>query len=196
MEIALQARPTGDYMIICSFACDPEGRLQSGMRVTDAFARCHAVGATIVGTNCLNGPGAMIDLLETIPSGDLFAAYPNAGCPRCTKNGYVYLIGPSDFDKAAVNIAAQGASLIGGCCGTTPAHIAVVARAISGIRPVRMKSVRLANARSRQKRLAAQVEASGSNRILAKTFKPSESCSRRGRKRAWSVDRKSPHEQK
>jgi methionine synthase / methylenetetrahydrofolate reductase(NADPH) len=140
MEIALRARPKSDRVIVSLFACEPEGRLQSGMPLVDAFVRCRELGAEIVGANCLNGPHAMVQLVEKLPAGDLLAAYPNAGYPRYTEGHYVYPTDPNYFATAAREIAAQGARLIGGCCGTTPAHITAVARALREFRPARTKA--------------------------------------------------------
>jgi methionine synthase I (cobalamin-dependent) len=134
MEIALRAMPTNERVIVSLFACDPEGRLQSGMRISDAFARCRELGAQIVGANCLNGPHAMVQLLETIPAGDLLAVYPNAGYPRYAEGRYVYPSAPDYFANTARQIAAHGARLLGGCCGTTPAHIAAMAKAITELK--------------------------------------------------------------
>src|SRR2546426_907568 len=142
MEIALRATPASDSVIVSLFACEPEGRLQSGMFLTDAFARCRELGAKIVGANCLNGPRAMVQLFEKLPAGDLLAAYPNAGYPRYTEGRYVYPTAPDYFAKAAREMAAQGARLIGGCCGTTPGHIAAVAKALVDLRPIKSKQVR------------------------------------------------------
>jgi methionine synthase I (cobalamin-dependent)/5,10-methylenetetrahydrofolate reductase len=143
MEIALGVTPKSDRVIVSLFACEPEGRLQSGMPLVDAFARCRQLGAEIVGANCLNGPHAMVQLLEKLPAGDLLAAYPNAGYPRYAEGHYVYPTAPDYFANAALEMAGQGARLIGGCCGTTPAHIAAVAKAIVDLQPVRTKSVRV-----------------------------------------------------
>src|SRR6266851_5490818 len=140
MEIALRASPKSDRVIVSLFACEPEGRLQSGMPLVDAFARCRELGAEIVGANCLNGPHAMVQLLEKLPAGDLLAAYQNAGYPRYTEGHYVYPTAPDYFANAALEMAAQGARLIGGCCGTTPAHIAAVAQALREFRAARTKA--------------------------------------------------------
>jgi len=140
MEIALRASPKSDRVIVSLFACEPEGRLQSGMPLVDVFARCRELGAEIVGANCLNGPHAMVQLLEKLPAGDLLAAYPNAGYPRYTEGHYVYPTAPDYFATAALEMAAQGARLIGGCCGTTPAHIAAVAQVLREFRAVRTKA--------------------------------------------------------
>ena len=137
MEVALRATPKSDRVIVSLFACEPEGRLQSGMPLVDAFARCRQLGAEVVGANCLNGPHAMVQLLEKLPAGDLLAAYPNAGYPRYTEGHYVYPTAPDCFANAALEMAAQGARLVGGCCGTTPAHIAAAAKALREFPTVR-----------------------------------------------------------
>ena len=138
MEIAMRANPARDNAVVVSlFACEPEGRLQSGMPLVDAFACCHELGASIVGANCLNGPHAMVQLFERLPAGDLLAAYPNAGYPRYTEGRYVYPTDPNYFATAARELAAQGARLIGGCCGTTPAQIAAVSQALREFHPAR-----------------------------------------------------------
>ncbi len=69
---------------LCSVACAEEGRLSSGLPVTEAFAQLRAAGAKIVGVNCLNGPHATLKLLEhvTVTPDLLLSAYPNAGYPR------------------------------------------------------------------------------------------------------------------
>jgi homocysteine S-methyltransferase len=143
MEIALRAVPKTDCRIAAMFACEPEGRLQSAMPISDAFAKVRELGATIVGANCMNGPHAMVQLLEKIPAGDLLAAYANAGYPRYAEGRYVYPTAPDYFAATAREMAAQGARLIGGCCGTTPAHVAAIAKAVAGLEPVRSKPVRI-----------------------------------------------------
>jgi methionine synthase I (cobalamin-dependent)/5,10-methylenetetrahydrofolate reductase len=143
MEIALRATPKTDCTIVSLFACEPEGRLQSGTPLVYAFDRCRELGAKIVGANCMNGPRAMVQLFEKLPAGDLLAAYPNAGYPRYTEGRYVYPTAPDYFANAARELAEQGARLIGGCCGTTPEHIAAVSRAIVDVKPVKSKTVRV-----------------------------------------------------
>ena len=160
MEIALGANPTKDKTVVALFACEPEGRLQSGMPLVDAFARSRELGASIVGANCLNGPRAMVQLFEKLPAGDLLAAYPNAGYPRYTEGRYVYPTAPDYFANAVREMVEQGARLVGGCCGTTPAHIAAVAQAIVDLCPVRSKSIRVTREPSPERKVAAQVEES------------------------------------
>jgi homocysteine S-methyltransferase len=160
MEIALGATPAGERHVVSLFACEPEGRLQSGTPLLEAFARCRELGAAIVGANCLNGPRAMVQLLEKIPAGQLLAAYPNAGYPRYAEGHYVYPTAPDYFANAAREMAEQGARLIGGCCGTTPAHIAAAARVLVDLAPVRSKPVRITQEALPQKKTVAPSEES------------------------------------
>jgi methionine synthase I (cobalamin-dependent) len=142
MEIAFRARKTIDEgLAICSFACAPEGRLSSGLLLVEAFAKLRALGARVVGVNCMNGPDGIVQLLQRVPAEYLLAAYPNAGCPKYHEGRFVYQTSPDCFAQAAREMVAEGARLIGGCCGTNPKHIAAIAAAIRNLQPVRGKPV-------------------------------------------------------
>jgi homocysteine S-methyltransferase len=131
MEIALQARnEVEEGLAICSFACEADGRLSSGMLLVDAFAKVRARGARMVGVNCMTGPHGMVHLLESVPEKYVFAAYPNAGRPNCQQGRLIYHTAPDDFAKLAREMVTAGARLVGGCCGTNPKHIAAIAAAI------------------------------------------------------------------
>jgi methionine synthase / methylenetetrahydrofolate reductase(NADPH) len=82
----------------------------------------------------------MVLLFENLRAGDLLATYPSAGYPRYTEGRYIYPADPDYVAKAAREIATQGARLIGGCCGTTPAHNAAVSKMLVDRRPGRSKS--------------------------------------------------------
>lgn len=125
---------------ICSFACEPEGRLPSGLTLVEAFEKLTAAGADIVGVNCMNGPQAMVHLLEHVPLRFTFSAYPNAGYPEYHQGRFLYHPAPEYFARLAIEMAGQGARLIGGCCGTTPRTIAAIATALADRKPVRVKS--------------------------------------------------------
>jgi homocysteine S-methyltransferase len=129
------------------------------MLLVDAFARTHDLGARVVGVNCLNGPDAMVQLLRGLPAGDLLSAYANAGYPKYTEGSYLYPTAPDHLASAARDMAAEGARLIGGCCGTTPAHVAAIAAAIADLRPVRSKRRRVSEvAESAPPKLEAPAE--------------------------------------
>jgi methionine synthase I (cobalamin-dependent) len=143
MEIALRAKKElGDIPEICSFACKPEGRISSGGSLVEAFAKFQDLGAKMVGLNCLNDPRGMVQLIRQVPPEYLLAAYPSAGYPKSREGRFLYPSAPDDFARSAREMVAGGARLIGGCCGTTPAHVAAIAAAIAGLHPVRSKSVR------------------------------------------------------
>lgn len=142
MALALRVKQeVGDVLTICSFACAPEGRLSSGKPVVEAFNDLHRAGAAIVGVNCMNGPHGTVQLLERIPIDYPLAAYANAGYPKYHEGRFIYHTAPDYFARAAREMVAQGARLIGGCCGTNPAHIRAVAEAIADLQPITSKTV-------------------------------------------------------
>lgn len=134
MEIALRAKnATGDALEICAFACAPEGRLACGMSLLEAFAKLRELGARIIGANCMNGPRAMVQLLQQVPAEYILAAYPTAGDPASRDGRLVYPATSDHFAQAARELVTEGARLIGGCCGTNPGHIAAIAAAIADL---------------------------------------------------------------
>jgi methionine synthase I (cobalamin-dependent) len=136
MEIALRAKNAlSDVPEICSFACAPDGRLWCGTRLADAFARLRESGARIMGVNCMNDPRQMITLLQHVSVEFPFAVYPTAGNPRREGSRLTYDVTPESFAAFARASAAKGARLLGGCCGTTPAHIAALADSIRNLEP-------------------------------------------------------------
>ena len=144
LALALDVKnEVGDAPAICSFACAPEGRLSSGVPLVEAFGRLRAAGAKIVGANCMNGPHGMVQLLERVPADYLLAAYANAGYPKYHEGRFIYHTAPEYFAQSAREMVAQGARLIGGCCGTGPAHIKAIADAVRELQPVRSKTVRM-----------------------------------------------------
>jgi homocysteine S-methyltransferase len=103
-----------------------------------AARRLHALGADVVGSNCSLGPRDMISVLSAMSgvSGTRLFAAPNTGTPRSASGRFVYPdSSPEYFAWFAREAARRGARLIGGCCGSTPAHIRAVAEALEGITP-------------------------------------------------------------
>jgi homocysteine S-methyltransferase len=136
MEIALRAKnAVGEAREICSFACGVEGRLRCGTTLVDAFAGLRESGVKIIGVNCMNDPREMAAVLKPAPIEGLLAVYPAAGNPRREDGHLRYDVTPESFAASARDLVSKGARLLGGCCGTTPAHIAALARMISDLRP-------------------------------------------------------------
>lgn len=119
---------------LCSLTVEADGGLLMGGNIFDACASLEEAGADAVGINCSCGP----DQLEAVVAGIRrrvnvpVIAKPNAGLPEITETGAaVYSMGPEPFGVAMRRLYAAGATLLGGCCGTTPAHIRAMARAVS-----------------------------------------------------------------
>ena len=125
--------------VICSMVCSEEGRLPSSLPIVQAFRELIRLGANVVGINCVTGPHAMLRILRRIPIEFPISAFPNAGHPRYQEGRFFYNAAPEYFADAAKQFVAQGARLIGGCCGIGPEHIRAMAKAIAGLAPVRSK---------------------------------------------------------
>jgi methionine synthase / methylenetetrahydrofolate reductase(NADPH) len=131
MEIAFQARKeVAEGLTICSFSCAPEGEISPGMSLGDAFAKLCLLGSKIMGVNCMNGPEDMVQLVQRIPAEYLLAAYPTAGSPKYQQGRFSYDTSPDCFAQSVRELVAQGVRLVGGCCGSTPKHVAAIAAAI------------------------------------------------------------------
>ena len=127
--------------VICSMVCSEEGRLPSSLPIVQAFRELIRLGANVVGVNCVTGPHAMLRILRRIPIEFPISAFPNAGYPRYHEGRFFYNAAPEYFADAAKEFVAQGARLIGGCCGVGPEHIRAMAKAIAGLKPIRSKPV-------------------------------------------------------
>lgn len=120
------ARAVCDLPLLISFTCEGDGNLYFGGTIFDAAAALEAMGVDAVGVNCSVGPdqleAVIRQLKETVSIPVL--AKPNAGIPVITETGEaVYSMGEEDFTKHILHLADCGASIIGGCCGTTPDYI-------------------------------------------------------------------------
>ena len=117
--------------VIASLACPDDGRLPDGTTLAEALAKLRAAEADVVGINCVNGPAVAVRLLAGLADAGPLAAFPSAGLPVRQAGGLAYPASPQDFAQAVGPLAARGVRLIGGCCGTTPAHIAAIAEALA-----------------------------------------------------------------
>ena len=114
-----------------------DGRTFLGTTPAIAASTLSALGAAAVGLNCSLGPDELAPLAaEAAPfARGLLMAQPNAGLPRVVDGCTVFDVGPEDFARAMAPILDAGATVVGGCCGTTPAHIAALARLLRDRRP-------------------------------------------------------------
>lgn len=84
----------------------------------------------------MTDPGATVELLRHVSAEFPLAAYPSAGNPRGHEGRLFYPTTPAGFAQATRELVANGARLIGGCCGTTPVYVAALASAIAKLSPV------------------------------------------------------------
>jgi len=144
LELALRVRTAlGGVPAVCQMSVGESGRLRSGQTIREALLQLHEQGAAMVGINCISGPGLAVKTLERFGIDAPLSAYPNAGKPYYQEGRYQYEATPDYFAEFAVKLAAQGARLIGGCCGTTPDHIAAVAKALAGRHPQRPERIQV-----------------------------------------------------
>jgi len=125
---------------LASFTFDPQpdGSYASMMGVTpEQFAvQALAAGAQIIGANCGTGSDHMVGTiarLRAVTQAPLIAM-PNAGMPVLVNGETVFPESPEEMASKAGRLAVAGASILGGCCGTTPAHIAAMARQLKQTR--------------------------------------------------------------
>lgn len=138
MRLALRiARSATSLPIICQFAVEDVGRTQEGNGMKSAFDALQEDGADVVGFNCRSGPNGIMRAIDSIEGtvGLPLSVYPNAGIPDYIDGKYTYSAGPEYFAETARRFADRGARIIGGCCGTTPEHIAAMAAALDGYVP-------------------------------------------------------------
>ncbi|WP_136523621.1 bifunctional homocysteine S-methyltransferase/methylenetetrahydrofolate reductase [Geomonas ferrireducens] len=131
---ALAAAKETGLPVVANLAFGEGGRLPGGTRAEDAAQRLAAAGADLVGANCGAGPLELLATVKRIAAACSLpiAAYPNSGFPEYLEGRYIYRTTPEYFADRAEELVEAGASLVGGCCGTTPEHIRVMADRMQG----------------------------------------------------------------
>jgi len=127
------ARSVCDLPVMCTLTLEADGHLLFGGNIVEAVETLQALGASAVGLNCSVGPDqleavvASMKAVATVP----VIAKPNAGMPVMDEKGYAhYSMTPEQFAAAMRRLVDAGADIIGGCCGTGPEYIELLARQI------------------------------------------------------------------
>ena len=131
----LAAKENTSLPIICTVTLQENGRTLTGCNVQTAAAVLESLGVDALGLNCSLGPARLRPfLLEMLGAATLpVMIQPNAGLPRVTEDGKtVYDISPEAFAEYAAGFVRSGAKIVGGCCGTAPAHIAEIKKLLPG----------------------------------------------------------------
>ena len=121
----LAIKESCDLPIIVSLTFNPDGKTLYGTAPDTAMIVLESMGVDCVGMNCSTGPEAMLPLVKEMSAvaNIPIIVKPNAGLPELEDGKTVYKMGPKEFTDACVKLYEAGASLFGGCCGSTPEHI-------------------------------------------------------------------------
>jgi methionine synthase / methylenetetrahydrofolate reductase (NADH) len=133
LAVTAEARAASDLPIVASLTFGEELVLLDGTTPEAASIALTQAGVDVIGVNCGAGPVACLDaLMRTGPANEAIgrSILPNAGLPQRIAGQFVYAAGPAYFGEMIPGIVGQGARIVGGCCGTTPEHIAAMRTAL------------------------------------------------------------------
>ena len=142
-----EARRTADLPVIAQLTFGEDLQLPDGTDPARAAEALLAAGADVIGVNCGGGPEACTEALQLMagardPRADGSAAgpvlrsiLPNAGLPQRVAGQFVYAASPEYLAGMVPRFVDAGAAIVGGCCGTTPTHVAAMRRALDALAP-------------------------------------------------------------
>ncbi|MEJ2239638.1 MAG: homocysteine S-methyltransferase family protein, partial [Gemmatimonadales bacterium] len=126
-----------DLPTIAQMSFGEEGTTSYGTSVETVGQTVTEWGPDVIGLNCSVGPAAMLEAVERMVqvTDRPVSAQPNAGLPRDVGDRKIYLAAPEYMARYAQRMVEAGATYIGGCCGTTPEHIAKIADFVTAAQP-------------------------------------------------------------
>ena len=131
----LAIKEVSDKPVMVTLTYNEDGRTLYGTPPEAAVVALQSLGVDVIGINCSTGPMEMIEPVKimaeyaTIP----ILAKPNAGLPELVDGETVYRMTPEEFAEAGAALVEAGAAIVGGCCGTTPEHIAALTAKVKGM---------------------------------------------------------------
>ncbi|CAN5144164.1 bifunctional homocysteine S-methyltransferase/methylenetetrahydrofolate reductase [soil metagenome] len=128
--------------IIAQMTIQTDGKTVFGADAEIVAQRLDQYGADVIGLNCGVGPTHILTALEKMRGATTkkLAAQPNAGLPRDVQGRQFYMSSPEYMSKFAKRFIKAGASFVGGCCGTTPQHIKLIADSVRASSPRQVKT--------------------------------------------------------
>jgi homocysteine S-methyltransferase len=141
VECAFSAvRAESDLPVVAQMTVGEDGKTTYGTEAAQLARVLADLGADVIGLNCSVGPAVMLDALEEMADATdrPLSAQPNAGLPRTVRDRQIYLASPDYMAEYARRMVAMGVRFVGGCCGTTPAHVRRIRQVVdkSGATPV------------------------------------------------------------
>jgi methionine synthase I (cobalamin-dependent)/5,10-methylenetetrahydrofolate reductase len=130
-------RELSDLPIIAQVTISLDGNTSFGTTPEVFTARLDEWGADVIGLNCGVGPATVLTAVEKMRllTAKKLSAQPNAGLPRDVQGRQFYMCSPEYMAKYAKRLIQAGVRFIGGCCGTTPAHIKLISDAVRPLSP-------------------------------------------------------------
>ena len=132
-EAIKAARQVCGLPLVASMTFTRDDRTVLGDEPKAVARALQAAGADVIGVNCSGGPAQLLRILrsmrQAVPGGR-FWVKPNAGWPEQVGGRIMYPADPDYFAEYAISFRDAGAGIVGGCCGTTPPHIAAMRRAL------------------------------------------------------------------
>ena len=133
----LAAKENSDLPVCVTMTFDQDGKLLTGATVEAAALMCEGLGVDAMGFNCGLGPVQVAKLLPQMLAATSLPIIinPNAGLPVEKDGKTCFEVGPEEYAELMYELAQQGPSIIGGCCGTTPAHIEAMIKKCKELQP-------------------------------------------------------------
>jgi len=137
LDIAIKAvKEITDLPLIAQKAFSEDGAILSGNFPIDVVEHIHKQGVDVVGANCTVGPQRMFGIIKSMyQEGVIMSAQPAAGIPTLRDGRSVYHTTPEYLAMYAKQLVEAGVRMIGACCGSTPAHIREIKKAVSYAKP-------------------------------------------------------------
>ena len=131
------AASESDLPVIAQLTFGDDGRTLRGEDPAEAAAVLAELPVAALGANCTVGPAVLVGVVDELAraTGLPISVQPNAGLPQRLGSKLRYARNAAYFGDAAQRFVAAGATLVGGCCGTTPAHVRAISHAIAGLPP-------------------------------------------------------------
>jgi homocysteine S-methyltransferase len=142
-QAILAAREACDLPVIAQISFADDGTTVTGRTPGEVAAALSDLDVEVFGVNCGLGPQLALDVVQqmTMPPGRFLSAQANAGFPSRLEGRYLYFSSPEYFAEYARRFVAAGVTVVGGCCGTTPQHIAAMREAVDELNPDRAARV-------------------------------------------------------
>ena len=131
----LAAKDATTLPVVCQLSYSEDGRTVTGTDPQSAAVILDGLGADVIGVNCSLGPKELIPVVKTLAANCRvpISVQPNAGMPFLQDGHTCFPMGPEEFGTYGPKLLAAGATYLGGCCGTTPAHIAALVKNVQGL---------------------------------------------------------------